>query len=209
MAIRVENLIQKEKKWSSSFKTEEEYNIDQLTQAIVLANNFEDVKNKLLLITMSIADADGGTLYFLDKNELHIQLLYNQSLNLKIQPKMAPLKTQYQIALYDPVTKQPNLNYAIVRCVMDKLSINIPDIHQEPAYEISGSSIFDVLFDYKTTSLLNVPLCGSDGIVLGAIQLVNARNASKHVIPFPKNIQSVIENLCQKVMATPIHHKIS
>jgi response regulator RpfG family c-di-GMP phosphodiesterase len=55
-------------------------------------------------------------------------------------------------------------------------------------------SDFDRISDYRTTSMLTVPMTNQQGKVLGVMQIINAKDADGNIIPFSRSDESLIKH---------------
>lgn len=165
--------------------------------AIGIALSAEKDRNKLLemIITEArrITNADAGTLYLVEDNYLKIKIIHNESMNtfkggkgedVAIPP--VPLDSDY-VSGYTAVTGK---------------SVNIPDVYSTEEFDFSGPRKYDQMTGYRTTSMLVIPLKNHLEEVIGVLQLINALDASKKVIPFNPNYQMVVEALASLAATT-------
>ncbi len=195
----VETLFQEERERYASFKSDLGYNLDTLSIAIAKEKECSVMTYRLLLMAMLISNADGGTLYILKEETLYPQFFVNRILNLHLSDASWRHQPQPEIPLYD-VKGNPNSQFTVVRTVLEKICLNIPDIQKETNYSFSGSGLFDQTYRYQTHSLLTIPLLSYDETI-GVVQLVNAMAPnSQQVIEFNGHVQSEIEYLFLKVL---------
>jgi sigma-B regulation protein RsbU (phosphoserine phosphatase) len=74
-------------------------------------------------------------------------------------------------------------------------SKNVPDVYQTDNPEYSGTRAFDQRTGYRTHSLLTVPLKNHEDQVIGVLQVINAQDEKRQVIPFGSYEQLVVESL--------------
>ena len=146
----------------------------------------------ILAKAREIAHADAGTIFLAEGDELVFAYTHNDSLFSADNAHMHAYSTlrvpidKNSIAGYAATTGQP-VNIADVR----KLPIDAP-------YKFNES--FDGTTGYKTCSLLTIPFFGSDGGVLGVIQLVNSIN--QHNQQPTSFTLSMLQNVRQLVRET-------
>ncbi|HSQ39108.1 MAG TPA: GAF domain-containing protein, partial [Anaerolineales bacterium] len=61
-------------------------------------------------------------------------------------------------------------------------------------FDFSGTRAFDRTNGYQSTSFLTIPLKNGEGNVLGVLQLINALNSKREILPFDKNLQQLMES---------------
>ncbi len=73
--------------------------------------------------------------------------------------------------------------------------VNIPDVYHLPAGSpFTYNPSFDTLMNYRSQSMLAIPMMDSKGQVLGVLQLIN-RNENGTVVPFPSVIEPYLRAL--------------
>lgn len=154
-------------------------------------------KNKLLArildCMMELAHCDAGTLYLLKNNTLQFRILRNDTLGLRRGEDGQP-------ADLPPVPlSRENL---CARSVLEGRTIRIDDVAgcSDPA--LTGPARYDALTGYRTRSMLVVPMKGSGGEPLGALQLINALGEDGQVQPFSEDMTLVLESAASQAALT-------
>ncbi len=133
---------------------------------------------KILSAIRTLLHADAGTIYVKEGNSL----TFSHSQNDTLQKHIPPGKKLLYKTLSIPVTPQSIAGY--VARTGDYL--NIPDvygIHRDKVpYTFDRS--FDQKTQYRTRSMLTLPLKNSQSRMIGVIQIINAQNAQDEVVPF-------------------------
>jgi response regulator RpfG family c-di-GMP phosphodiesterase len=154
--------------------------------------NYDLVLESILLSAKELTNADGGTLYIFnkEKNTLEFKIAINTSLNVHIGGSN---NTTYWDALnfYNNDGSLNKKNISIVSALEEKL-INISDIYKSDAYDFSGAKEFDIEKNYKTASMLVMPMKNRENDLIGVIQLIN-KQFNKQTIPFYKDDESIIK----------------
>lgn len=119
---------------------------------------------------------------------------------------------RFAVAQNEPLTRRLGRRETRRRLMAEPLSIHVPSLAGyvastgEPlrvpdAYAIPGdrayefNPAFDARHGYRTRSVLAIPLRDRGGEVLGVMQLINARNASGVVVPFPPRSERFVRAL--------------
>lgn len=76
---------------------------------------------------------------------------------------------------------------------------NFPDIYQEKQFDIVHIKEFDAEHDYRTRSLMVVPVYSPGAKVLGVMQLANCMDDAGNVITFPKEYESMVNSLTSQL----------
>lgn len=157
---------------------------NQLYQILRLDSELNKIKDEDILLerilteARKVVNADAGSIYVSQGDELSIRYSQNETLQSKLPPG--------EKLIYKFFTVPINRN-SISGYVADTGEIlNIPDaykISRKASY--SYNTKYDELSGYKTCSMLTIPLSKASGELLGVIQFINKRGATKEeIIPF-------------------------
>ena len=155
--------------------------------------DFNRLLENILLEGQQFCQADAGTLYLRTADDhLKFVIVRNESQNLALGG------TSGQEVPYEPLPLytedgQPNNEHIAVKVALSDKAINLsmPD----ELTDSPGAELFDREFDYVIRSMLTIPLRGSDGLVKGVLQLINAKEPeSGQIIPFDANLQQMMES---------------
>jgi HD-GYP domain-containing protein (c-di-GMP phosphodiesterase class II) len=144
--------------------------------------------------------SDGGTLYRVDDDARHLQ--FNISINHSLgmyqggiagQPiKLPPLPLFHEDG-------QPNLNAVATYAANQRRSVNIPDIYQAEGFSFTGMRQFDQQQNYRSVSLLTVPMLDHQNELIGVLQLINASDPeTAQIRAFNETDQQFIEALASQ-----------
>jgi sigma-B regulation protein RsbU (phosphoserine phosphatase) len=157
------------------------------------------LREKILLEARSICHADAGLLYLRTEDDL-LRLAIRRSIPL--HPELSEIEeTTFfppspSLRLYDETTGAPNYDNVATTAALCGYSINIPNIYEAKEFDFSGTKAFDQQHNYRTISLLAIPLKDDDGRVIGVFELINAKDpATGQVVPFDSYHQMVAESL--------------
>lgn len=115
-----------------------------------------------------ITNADAGSLYLKEKNQLRFLITQNDTLQ----------NSQKMKNVLIPVNKQSISGY--VACTGEFL--NLEDVYDIPShYPFTYNQDFDKQNNYKCTSMLAVPMKDNSNEIIGVIQLINAKEDNKTV----------------------------
>lgn len=154
---------------------------------ISLALSAEQDREKLLSMlldtAMEMTRCDAGTLYLLEEDGLHFCRMVTKSQNIR------------QGGHDDPITLPPvpmNPTYVCAWAVLNNRPINVPDVHHDERFDFSGSARYDAMTGYHTDTMLVVPLANDKGLLIGAMQLINALDDAGTVIPFSPELELLV-----------------
>jgi HD-GYP domain-containing protein (c-di-GMP phosphodiesterase class II) len=96
----------------------------------------------------------------------------------------------------------------VAHCVLTGQTVNIPDAYHAEGFDFSGTRAFDAKTGYRTTSVLVVPMRDHEGVITGALQLINASDASGASVPFPDEDQELVESLASQAATALTKHRL-
>lgn len=177
--------------------------LEKLTElSLELSSNHDTplLLENILRSAKSITYADGGTLYRTSQDKQ--SLCFNISLNDTLNMYQGGVKGQTvdipNIPLID-TNGNKNLNAVAAYAANYKLSVNIQDVYTVGVFNFSGTRNFDLQFNYKTKSLLTVPMHDHEGELIGVLQLINATDPENgEPRPFSETDQRFIEALASQ-----------
>ncbi len=147
--------------------------------------------NMIVREARTFCGAEAGSLYLLEEDGLHFVVAQNDVLRRKMGDTSA-VRTFTEKVI--PQTESSLAGYVSLTGEI----LNIPDV-----YEISGdrpfsfNKAFDKDNDYRTRSMLLVPMTDPEGHVDGVLQLINARQDSQ-VVPFCERWESLVHSLASQ-----------
>ena len=156
--------------------------------------DFNHLLEKILIEGKALSQADGGTLYLVTPEKtLRFGMVINDSLNLTMGGTSGQAVTLPPIDLYDAANGQPNVKNISTACALGGKSLSVADAYDAPGYDFSGTKAFDRQMNYRTTSVLCVPLKDPEDQVIGVLQLINAREVETgKVIPFDAQLNHIV-----------------
>jgi len=162
--------------------------IDLITQISLDINQVKDVDlllERILTNAKKFFNADAGSIYLKDGDELKFS--YTQ--NVSLQNRLGPGKKLIYNTFSMPINTTSIAGYVAKNCS----AVNIADVYQiTNTAPYSFDPQFDRLSDYKTCSMLTVPMTNQRGDVLGVMQLINAQDGDGNIIPFSTFDESLI-----------------
>lgn len=168
----------------------EKEKIDLITQISLEINEVKDLDillERILTHVRSFFNADAGSIYLKQKDELKFSYTQNDTLQKRLEPGKKLIFNTFLI----PINNQSVAGYV----AKNGHIVNIPD-----AYKIGSSepytfdANFDNLSDYRTCSILTVPMTNQQGDVLGVMQIINPQDDEGNIIPFSSSDESLINH---------------
>jgi len=172
--------------------------IDRLTEigtALSAERDMPKLLERILFGAMRLTHADGGTLYRLQDDRLHFEILSNVSLGIQMGGSSGDAMAFEPIPLHDDAGR-PNHSMVVSHCVLTGHSVNIEDAYRAEGFDFSGTRDFDRRTGYRTRSILTFPLKNHEREIIGVLQLINARAGDgDRVLPFGEVDQRLAESL--------------
>ena len=168
----------------------EKEKIDLITQISFDINEVSDLDillERILTHVRRFFNADAGSIYLKQRDKLKFRYTQNDTL----QTRLGPHKKLIFNTFFVPINNHSIAGYVAKNCQV----INLPDVYgmtgSEP-YKFDAD--FDRLSNYRTTSMLTVPMTNQQGKILGVMQIINARNDKGETIPFSRSDESLIKH---------------
>lgn len=165
--------------------------LNEVCKALSQEQATEVLLEKIVASIQAMTKVDGASLYIKHGDALRFHIVRNQSLQMALNASSAATKVLPDIPL-NPQNNQP-ISIAS-HCAKTKKIINIEDIAHEKSINTAPTKAFDTKFNYKTKSVLAIPIVDRQQAVLGVLQLININNAHQ------KFEQSEID-LCEAMTA--------
>jgi putative two-component system response regulator len=159
--------------------------------ALSEVDDFEKLKELICETALSLGQCEGVSLYEAQEDGLHFIHSRNRILEIRhgYQFKNTSFK-KFIIPL--------NHNTMAGHCAVEKKILNIPDVYNLPeGSPFSYNASFDKTNDYKSTSMLAIPMCDSKGQLMGVLQLIN-RNEGGKVVEFPNFVETYLRALASQ-----------
>jgi HD-GYP domain-containing protein (c-di-GMP phosphodiesterase class II) len=137
----------------------------------------ETILERVLTESRRFVNADAGTIYLAAKGQLFFAFVQNDTLFQTQSPKD---KYIYSLARL-PLDRTSLAGY--VACTGQPLLIDdVYHIKSDVSYAFNPT--FDQKTQYRTQSILMVPIITRSNLLLGVIQLINAKDENGRVVPF-------------------------
>ncbi len=171
--------------------------LHRISLALSSEKNRERLIETILIEAQTLCNADGGTLYLRnEQDQLRFAILRNDSLQLALGGTTGQAIELPPIPIRDPLTGKPNHANVASFAACTQKSINIEDAYAAVGFDFSGMMAFDRRHGYRSTSFLTIPLQNSEGLVIGVLQLINARSRETgRVQRFRAEEQHIVEAL--------------
>jgi putative nucleotidyltransferase with HDIG domain len=150
-----------------------------LGQEIAQIQDLDILLEKILSSARKLANADAGTIYIKDGKSLKFSHAQNDTLQRRLPPGQKLIYKTFSV----PINHNSISGYVASTGEI----LNIPDVYQidndgQVPYVFNPS--FDEKAEYRTQSVLAIPLKNKQRQIIGVLQLINARDENGKVVPF-------------------------
>lgn len=153
-------------------------NVDSMKISTLLSKEKDlgKILEMILQEAISYTHSEGGTIYLKEGDNLLFKSIMNSKLGIHINnPSFPPIR------LF--IEGKENSENVSARAALTKTVVNVPDIYR---YNIDGFSFegvkkFDKENNYRTHSMLVIPMLNQDNEVIGVIQLINKCTADASI----------------------------
>ena len=140
-------------------------------------HDLDILMERVLTEARRFVNADAGSIYIRQKDQLNFSYTQNDTLQRQLKNGEKLIYSTFTI----PIDTESIAGYV----AETGSSLNLPNVYDvDPTQPYRFSSNFDETTDYKSTSMLTLPLKTAKDKVLGVLQVINAQDAEHHVISF-------------------------
>ncbi len=172
----------------------------RINEALSRQKNLHDLWDVILREARALSHADAGSLFIKTDQHLEFVIAQNDSLLHRLGP--TEFQTRFDRTTL-PISHHSIAGYVALTgkrvCVPDvaRISTRLPFRHNPQR---------DQQNNYITKSVLAVPLNDADNQTLGVLQLINCTSPRGEIIPFPQDIESMIQSMaCHAAIALKYH----
>ena len=175
---------------------EQIHRLSEIGVALSTEKNTDRLFEMILDEATRITKADGRTLYTVDeKGNLRFEILSNDTMDQKMGGTSGVEIPYYPVKLYLS-NGEPNNSNVSAYVALTGETVNIQDAYEtKKGFDFTGTKAFDQKNNYRSKSFLTVPLKNHENEIIGAMQLINARDEQGNVISFDKIMQEQVESL--------------
>jgi len=158
--------------------------LNKIGHALTTEKNFDVLMDKILRAAKDLTQADAGTIYLVSDDEkyLKFKVVHTDSLHLQMGGIGENIKWP-DLPLYNE-SGEKNIDRISVKCAIENILINIPDVYSTENFNFVGPRLFDKNTNYRTKSMLVVPLINNDNDVIGVLQLINKKDKFNNIVEF-------------------------
>lgn len=158
------------------------------TDEVNQLKDVDTILDKILYESRRFANADAGSIFLVEGNDLIFSYVQNDTLFKKAEANAA-LYQNFAV----PISDQSIVGYV----AKSRQSLAIDDAYElAPTLPYSFNKSFDLKSGYRTTSMLTIPLIAQESRLVGVLQLINARDERGKVEPFSNEAKTYIPLFC-------------
>jgi HD-GYP domain-containing protein (c-di-GMP phosphodiesterase class II) len=148
----------------------------KISEEIHNINDIDILLDKILLEVRQFTNAEAGTIFLVQDNKLRIMYSQNDVLFSK-DPS-----SKYKYLYHDVPIDDSSISGSVA---LSGQILGLKDVYKLPKDCKCGfNKDFDIANNYRTQSVLAVPLKTIRNKVIGVIQIINAKNQAGRVVPF-------------------------
>ena len=148
---------------------------------------------RILQVARKLVNADAGSIYLHKEGKLEISYSQNDTLSGRLPHGQKLIYNIFKI----PIDKKTIAGY----CATAKRIVNIPDVYEIPkSSPYSFDPFYDTVAEYRSTSMLAVPLVSNIGELLGVLQVINKHNEKGESVAFHKDDEQLILHFANNVV---------
>jgi|GEM_PF-229937 len=179
----------------------------EIGKALSAEKNTNKILEMIVDEARAMSKADAGTLYILsrDKKYLRVEILQNDTMNIRIGGMDSSDKNSTDLLSKLPsvplYTKKGMENHSNVssHVALAGESISIPDVYKAEGFDFTGTRNYDKSTGYLSKSMLVIPLKNYENKIIGVLQLLNARESdTNEIISFSPEYIDLIESLASQ-----------
>ncbi len=166
-------------------KRKDSLSIIQIDSELNKIRDYDLLLERVLLEARRVVNADAGSIYIKEGESLAIKYSQNDTKQKALPPGEKLIYSIFTIPVNDKT-----ISGHVARTGE---FVNIPDVYNLPAYcPFSYDTKYDTISKYKTTSMMTIPLKTHNNLVLGVIQVINARGPGGTIVPFTKDDEMLV-----------------
>jgi HD-GYP domain-containing protein (c-di-GMP phosphodiesterase class II) len=170
---------------------EEVLKLTQIGIALSSVHDLDELLGMIVREARHFTSADAGSLYLCEGDKLRFAVSQNDTLARRLGP--AGERALFS-SFHLPISEQSLAGYVAV----NKRNLNLPDVYAPPPDAPYGfNRDFDERNDYRTRSVLTVPMLDHRDRVLGVLQLINATEAGE-VVPFDPEREDLVRSMASQ-----------
>lgn len=168
------------------------YRLNKIGIALSVLSDVNSFFEYILKEAREFTNCDAGTLYTVYHDQLELTVSQNQTLSERAGDNV--VKTSY-INEMMPISNQSIAGYV----TLTGKTVNIENAYQIPSrFPFKHNKSFDLKANYKTISILTVPMKDPSERILGVLQLINHKEQNGDIVTFPEKLVELTQSLASQ-----------
>ena len=151
--------------------------IIRLDTELSTVQDLDMVLERILTEARKLTSADAGSIYIKEDDDLVFSYVQNETVQKKLPPGQKLIYLTYRVKINTKSISGYVATTGETLCIPD-----VYRIPEESPYHFDSS--YDKVSNYRTTSMLTVPLKSNRGDVIGVLQLINKNDQKGKVVTF-------------------------
>ncbi len=169
----------------------------RIGRSLISERNITRLCELILDEAQKLTGADGGTLYLSNAQpatELNFSIVHSHSLNFRLISE--PGKSVFPAIPLFADNGDINQHHVAAFTAHAKTLINIEDAYDDTQFDFSGAKRFDKENNYRTKSILAVPLLNDMNQLIGLLQLINSIDEKTgEICKFNEEVEPLVTSL--------------
>jgi HD-GYP domain-containing protein (c-di-GMP phosphodiesterase class II)/ribonuclease BN (tRNA processing enzyme) len=159
----------------------------EMIKNLYAEKNPTNILEKVVTYAREITNSDGGTIYTKTEDDkyLEFKIIQNETLNINLKENANWPK----LPLY--IDGQENKEMVAALCALTGKIINIEDVYNVKEFNFEGTKKFDKNDNYRSKSMLVIPLKNHEKEIIGVLQLIN-KKTDNNIIAFDRNDENIV-----------------
>jgi response regulator RpfG family c-di-GMP phosphodiesterase len=162
-----------------AIKNEEVQEIIRIDSELNKIRDYDLLLERILLEARRVVNADAGSIYVREGDQISIKYAQNDTKQRSLPPGEKQAYPHFSI----PINDKTISGYVAMTGKLVNIK-NVYRLRKDAPYSYNAS--YDKTSGYLTKSMLTVPLKTQSNIVLGVIQIINAKGDDGELLPFSK-----------------------
>jgi CHASE3 domain sensor protein/GAF domain-containing protein len=170
--------------------------------ALSSERDFNRLMENMLVEAMSYCNADSGTLFLREQDNLRPVMIRITSKGINLGGTSKNTITTSHLELKDEPQEATDRIAMAAYAVHTGATVNVENIQVSQQYNFARILEYDQEIGYQTISVLAIPLKNNKQEVVGILQLANAQDTeTQQVIPFDSNLQQMMQSFSSLAVA--------
>ena len=172
--------------------------LTRIGEALSSETDLAKIFDMILEEAIEYTGADGATIYMVNEQaqQLEFVIVYNRTMNMRQGGSHGKVDWP-PLPLYDEEGK-PRINRIVTSVYHTKELVYFDDVYEAKGYDISGTMMTDKSRNYRSKSMVTLPLKNHEDEVLGIIQMINATDSAGNIISFNDEHRTMLSSLASQ-----------